>query len=179
MSSFIPVDRQTAYLFPPSVKDWLPENHLGRFIVEVIERHVVTSQPTPTPTTTRWLALRHQQNLVIVGATGVGKTWLACVLGAQACRLNIPTVCCHASGVITKHRYMHQSGALFHRQLQHILDQNEWLTRRTAKLTPSFGCFIPLTASNIAGRIGDKEIGSVLGIDPVTRYGYLKSLRHG
>ncbi|MBY0238663.1 MAG: IS1182 family transposase [Burkholderiaceae bacterium] len=38
MSRFIPVDRQTNYLFPPSVEDWLPENHLARFIVEVIER---------------------------------------------------------------------------------------------------------------------------------------------
>src|SRR3546814_5246713 len=38
MSNFIPVDRQTDYLFPPSVQDWLPENHLARFIVEVIER---------------------------------------------------------------------------------------------------------------------------------------------
>lgn len=38
MSRFIPVDRQTNYLFPPSVEDWLPENHLARFIVEVIDR---------------------------------------------------------------------------------------------------------------------------------------------
>lgn len=38
MSRFISVDRQTSYLFPPSVEDWLPENHLARFIVEVIER---------------------------------------------------------------------------------------------------------------------------------------------
>lgn len=38
MSSFIAIDRQTDYLFPPSVEDWLPENHLARFIVEVIER---------------------------------------------------------------------------------------------------------------------------------------------
>lgn len=38
MSGFIPVDRQTNYLFPPSVQDWLPENHLARFIVEVIDR---------------------------------------------------------------------------------------------------------------------------------------------
>jgi len=35
---FISVDRQTSYLFPPSVEDWLPENHLARFIVEVIDR---------------------------------------------------------------------------------------------------------------------------------------------
>ena len=38
MSRFVPVDRQTSYLFPPSVEDWLPEDHLARFIVEVIER---------------------------------------------------------------------------------------------------------------------------------------------
>ena len=38
MSRFISVDRQTSYLFPPSVEDWLPEEHLARFIVEVIER---------------------------------------------------------------------------------------------------------------------------------------------
>lgn len=38
MSSFISVDRQTDFLFPPSVQDGLPENHLARFIVEVIDR---------------------------------------------------------------------------------------------------------------------------------------------
>ena len=35
---FVPVDRDTAYLLPPSVQDWLPENHLGRFVVEIVER---------------------------------------------------------------------------------------------------------------------------------------------
>lgn len=38
MRGFITVDRQTDYLLPPSVEDWLPENHLARFIVEVIDR---------------------------------------------------------------------------------------------------------------------------------------------
>ncbi|HNK51660.1 MAG TPA: IS1182 family transposase [Nitrospira sp.] len=37
MSRFHPVDRQTGYLLPPSVDDWLPEGHLARFIVEVID----------------------------------------------------------------------------------------------------------------------------------------------
>ncbi len=37
MSHFHPVDRQTGYLLPPSVDDWLPEGHLARFIVEVID----------------------------------------------------------------------------------------------------------------------------------------------
>src|SRR5882757_8234693 len=36
MSRFAPVDRQTGYLLPPSVEDWLPEDHLARFVVEVI-----------------------------------------------------------------------------------------------------------------------------------------------
>src|SRR5512134_1728759 len=38
MSRFIPVDRDTYYLLPLSVDDWLPENHLARFIVEVIDQ---------------------------------------------------------------------------------------------------------------------------------------------
>src|SRR6202051_3317995 len=37
MSNFRTIDRQTAYLLPPSVDDWLPEKHLARFIVDVIE----------------------------------------------------------------------------------------------------------------------------------------------
>ena len=32
------VDRKTAYLLPPSVEDWLSEDHLARFIVEVIDQ---------------------------------------------------------------------------------------------------------------------------------------------
>ena len=38
MSRFVPADRDTAYLLPPSVDDWLPNDHLARFVVEVIER---------------------------------------------------------------------------------------------------------------------------------------------
>jgi len=38
MRGFITIDRQTDYLLPPSVEDWLPENHLARFIVEVIDK---------------------------------------------------------------------------------------------------------------------------------------------
>ena len=35
---FVGVDRDTPYLLPPSVQEWLPENHLARFIVEIVER---------------------------------------------------------------------------------------------------------------------------------------------
>jgi transposase len=37
MSRFVSVDRDTAYLLPPSVEDWLPQDHLARFVVEVID----------------------------------------------------------------------------------------------------------------------------------------------
>ncbi len=37
MSNFRPVDRETGFLLPPSVDEWLPERHLARFVVEVID----------------------------------------------------------------------------------------------------------------------------------------------
>ena len=37
MSNFRPFDRQTGFLLPPSLDDWLPEKHLARFVVEVID----------------------------------------------------------------------------------------------------------------------------------------------
>src|ERR1700746_3341858 len=37
MKNFRPVDRETGFLLPPSVDDWLPERHLARFVVEVID----------------------------------------------------------------------------------------------------------------------------------------------
>jgi transposase len=38
MSNFIITDRNTDYLLPPSVNDWLGEDHLARFVVEVIDQ---------------------------------------------------------------------------------------------------------------------------------------------
>lgn len=38
MSRFVIADRDTAYLLPPSVDEWLPDDHLARFVVEVIEQ---------------------------------------------------------------------------------------------------------------------------------------------
>ncbi|MGC1587758.1 MAG: IS1182 family transposase [Rhodomicrobium sp.] len=37
MSNFRNFDRDTVFLLPPSINDWLPEKHLARFIVEVID----------------------------------------------------------------------------------------------------------------------------------------------
>lgn len=35
---FKAVDRETPYLLPPSVQDWLPEKHLARFVVDVVAK---------------------------------------------------------------------------------------------------------------------------------------------
>jgi transposase len=37
MSNFRPIDRDTGFLLPPSVDEWLPQKHLARFVVEVID----------------------------------------------------------------------------------------------------------------------------------------------
>ena len=38
MSRFKLIRRSMNYLFPPSMNDWLPEHHLARFIVEIVEQ---------------------------------------------------------------------------------------------------------------------------------------------
>ncbi len=38
MSHFIVADRKTDYLLPPSLEDWLNQDHLARFIVEVMDQ---------------------------------------------------------------------------------------------------------------------------------------------
>ena len=35
---FIPIDRDTPYIFPPSVQDYLPDDHLARFVVDIVEQ---------------------------------------------------------------------------------------------------------------------------------------------
>ena len=37
MSNFRTIDRETGYLLPPSVNEWLPERHLARFVVKIID----------------------------------------------------------------------------------------------------------------------------------------------
>ena len=38
MARFVPVDRDTEFLFPPSVQEWLPKDHLARFVVDMVEQ---------------------------------------------------------------------------------------------------------------------------------------------
>ena len=37
MANFRPTDRLTGFLMPPSIEEWLPQRHLARFVVEVID----------------------------------------------------------------------------------------------------------------------------------------------
>jgi len=36
--NFVTIDRDTPYLLPPSVQDYLPEDHLARFVVEMVDQ---------------------------------------------------------------------------------------------------------------------------------------------
>lgn len=56
--------------------------------------------------------IRRQQNLIIQGATGVGKTWLACALAGQACRLDIPVLFFRTSELCSTIRDRAHEGAL-------------------------------------------------------------------
>lgn len=35
--AFHPIDRNMDYLLPPSVQEWLPESHLARYVVDMVE----------------------------------------------------------------------------------------------------------------------------------------------
>jgi len=37
-NKFVPIDRDTPYLFPPCVQDYVPEDHLAGFVVEIVDR---------------------------------------------------------------------------------------------------------------------------------------------
>jgi hypothetical protein len=41
MNNFRPINRDTGFLLPPSVDEWLPQRHLARFVVEVFDGPVL------------------------------------------------------------------------------------------------------------------------------------------
>ena len=42
-NTFRQVDRKTLFLLPPSMDDWLPERHLARFVVDIVEQLDLTA----------------------------------------------------------------------------------------------------------------------------------------
>jgi hypothetical protein len=48
MARCLRIDRDSVYLLPPSVQDWLPETHLARHIANVIEPNGSWMRP-PVP----------------------------------------------------------------------------------------------------------------------------------
>ena len=38
MSNFVECDREQAFLLPPDLRDWLPADDLGHFVIEAVER---------------------------------------------------------------------------------------------------------------------------------------------
>ena len=41
-SDFLSANRDSLYLLPPSVQDWLPVNHLARFVVDIVAQLYLT-----------------------------------------------------------------------------------------------------------------------------------------
>ena len=63
--------------------------------------------------------LRRGQNLLITGATGLGKTWLACALGQAACRQGFSVLYTRFSRLLEELRIAHGDGS-FGRRLQQL-----------------------------------------------------------
>jgi DNA replication protein DnaC len=57
----------------------------------------------------RWI--REHQNLVLTGATGCGKTWLACALGHAACRQGLSVAYLRTSRLFEELRLAHGDGS--------------------------------------------------------------------
>jgi hypothetical protein len=38
--NLLPVERDQSFLLPPSMKDWLPEDHLAFFLLDVVDQMV-------------------------------------------------------------------------------------------------------------------------------------------
>lgn len=64
-----------------------------------------------------WIA--HSQNLILTGATGCGKTWLACALGHQACRQGLSVLYSRTSRLMEEMKLAHAEGS-FRKRLAQI-----------------------------------------------------------
>jgi len=62
--------------------------------------------------------LRHGRNVLITGATGTGKTWLACALAQQAARLGFTVLYARAPRLLEELRVAHGDGSFGRRLAQ-------------------------------------------------------------
>ena len=58
------------------------------------------------------------QNLILTGATGCGKTWLACALGNQACRQGMSVLYVRTSRLLEEMKLAHADGSFRKRLMQ-------------------------------------------------------------
>ena len=63
--------------------------------------------------------IRQAQNLILTGATGCGKTWLACALGNQACRQGMSVLYVRTSRFLEEMKLAHSDGS-FRKRLAQI-----------------------------------------------------------
>ncbi|MDP3295899.1 MAG: IS21-like element helper ATPase IstB [Nevskia sp.] len=62
--------------------------------------------------------IRAKQNLIVTGATGCGKTYLACALGHQACRQGLSVLYVRAPRIFEELRIAHGDGSFSRRLIQ-------------------------------------------------------------
>lgn len=62
--------------------------------------------------------IRQTQNLILTGATGCGKTWLACALGNQACRQGMSVLYVRTSRLLEEIKLAHADGSFRKRLMQ-------------------------------------------------------------
>lgn len=79
--------------------------------------------------------LRRRQNVIITGATGTGKTWLACALGNQACRQGIHTMLCHDKPELFVIAQCMPTDATAALQLSNVHTKNSLTVERTLHLS--------------------------------------------
>ena len=62
--------------------------------------------------------IRQAQNLILTGATGCGKTWLACALGNQVCRQGMSVLYVRTSRFLEEMKLAHSDGSFRKRLMQ-------------------------------------------------------------